>query len=204
MSKYIGVMYKLKHLIPCWARLLIFHSFGESHLNFCSVVRVFSCKSNIDKLHTVLKKAMRAVMPGFVRYFYKDGVIPSHTKPAFKEHNILTVQSIIAKNTLMFISKIVRLTSDIPSSIRKLIPPNSPSHSPLNELVPERLNVYGTPNYRSTLFFKGPLLHNDFANACPLIDSACKTVSSSKTHAKISYYKNRYAVGKPRIIFWQW
>ena len=125
-------------------------------------------------------------MPGFVKYFYKDGVIPSHTKPAFKEHNILTVQSIIAKNALIFMSKIFRFTSDIPSSIRKLISPNSPSHSPLHESVPEWLNVYGTPNYRNTVFFKGPLIHNDFANACPLFFSACKTISSYKTHAKNS------------------
>ena len=84
----------------------------------------------------------------------------------------------------MFTSKIVRYTLDIPPSLRKLIPPNSPGHSPLYETVSELLNVYGSPNHRNTVFLKGPLLHNDFANACPLIYSACKTVSSYKNRAK--------------------
>ena len=106
ISKFIGVMYKLKHIIPLKAQLLIFHSFVQSHLNFCSVVWGFSCKSNINKLHNVQKKAIQAVIPGFVKYFYKDGIIPSHTKPAFKEYNILTVQSMIAKNALMFMRKL--------------------------------------------------------------------------------------------------
>ena len=93
-------------LPPLEARLLIFHSSVQSHLNFCSVVWGFSCKSNINKLHNVQKKAIQAVIPGFVKYFYKDGIIPSHTKPAFKEYNILNVQSMIAKNALMFMRKL--------------------------------------------------------------------------------------------------
>ena len=43
MSQYIGVMYKLKHTIPLQARLLIYHSFIQSHLNFCSIFWGFSC-----------------------------------------------------------------------------------------------------------------------------------------------------------------
>ena len=93
--------------------------------------------------------------------------------------------------------------------IRKLIPPNFPSHSPLHESVSEWLNVYGSPNYRNTVFFKGPLLHNDFANACPLIFSVCKTVSLYKTHAK-KFLLQKQACGiaqpngTPKIVFWKW
>ena len=97
MSKYVGVMCKLKFQIPLKARLLIYNSLVQSHLNFCSTVWGFAAKSNIDKLLTVQKKAMRTVMPGYVQYFYEDGITPAHTKSAFKEYNILTVQSIKAK-----------------------------------------------------------------------------------------------------------
>ena len=97
MSRYIGVMYKLKFLIPIKVRLLIYHSFIQSHLNFCSLVWGFAAKSFINELLTIQKKAIRAVMPGYIRYFYKDGVIPTHTKTAFNDFNILTVHNIIAK-----------------------------------------------------------------------------------------------------------
>ena len=76
-------MYKLKFLLPIKVRLLIYHSFIQSHLNFCSLVWGFAAKSFINELLTIQKKAIRAVMPGYVKYFYKDGVIPAHSKPVF-------------------------------------------------------------------------------------------------------------------------
>ena len=53
MSEYIGIMYKIKHSIPLNVHLLIYHSFIQSHLSFCSLIWGFSCKSNIDCLLTV-------------------------------------------------------------------------------------------------------------------------------------------------------
>ena len=35
MARYLGVMYRLRTQIPLKARLLIFHSFIQSHLNYC-------------------------------------------------------------------------------------------------------------------------------------------------------------------------
>ena len=106
MCRYLGVMYKLKFTIPLGARLQIYHSFIQSHLNYCSVVWGFSCNSNIEKLLTIQKKGLRSVIPGYVRYFYKNGVMPTGTKSFFKKYNILTVQSVIAKNSLLYMIKI--------------------------------------------------------------------------------------------------
>ena len=184
MSKYVGIMYKIKHSIPLQARLLIYHSLVQSHLNFCSSVWGFSCKSNIDSLHTVQKKAIRAVMPGYVKYYYKDGVLPTHTKSAFKEYTILTAQSVIAKNALILMSKIHMFVSNTPQSIRKLIPPNSPSHNASHNAEVDWIDIYCTAHYRNTIFFKGPLLHNDFVNKCPTVYGACKNITSYKKHTK--------------------
>ena len=38
MSRYIGIMYKIEKLMPLEARLQIYHSFVQSHTNFCSLV----------------------------------------------------------------------------------------------------------------------------------------------------------------------
>ena len=82
---------------------------------------------------------MHDLRPGYVivRYFYKDGILPTHTKSAFKEYKIMTVQSIIAKNGLIFMVKVLKFSSEIPLYIRNLIPLNSPSHHPSHEATAE-------------------------------------------------------------------
>ena len=42
MSRYVGIMYKLKKFLPLKVRLQIYHSFIQSHLNFCSLVWGFA------------------------------------------------------------------------------------------------------------------------------------------------------------------
>ena len=171
MSRYLGVMYKIKFTIPLKARLQIYHSFIQSHLNYCSVVWGFSCNANIEKLLTLQKKGLRSVMPGYVTYFYKNGVMPTGTKSFFKKYNILTVQSVIAKNTLLYMIKITRFKFLLPKSIIKLIPNNSPNFDPLESVHKEWMDKYNTLNFRKTLFFKGPLLYNDFVKACPVLSA---------------------------------
>ena len=163
MSRYIGIMYKIKNQLPIQAKLQIFHSFVQSHLNFCSIIWGFSSKANIESLFSGQKKGMRAVMPGFVNYFYKDGCTPSHTKLAFNNNNVLTVQGVIAKNALIFMHKIYCLdhSSSIPSSVSATIPGNAPRNGNDHVSCQEWLAEYGTTYYRNSIFFKGPLLCND-------------------------------------------
>ena len=83
MGRYIGILYKLKKLLPLSARKNIFHSFVQSHLNYCSLVWGLGSKASIEPLFSEQKKTMRALMPGFTINYYKDGVTPCHTKPFF-------------------------------------------------------------------------------------------------------------------------
>ena len=125
-------------------------------------------------------------MPGYVKYCYKDGVLPTHIKSALKNYciSILTVQIIVAKNALIFMSKILRFTSDMPKSIRNLIPSTSSSQDACHEATPEWIDEYGTAKYRNSVFFKGPPLHNNFVNANPTIYAACHNVTSYKNRTK--------------------
>ena len=72
MSRYIGIMYKIKKFLPLKARLQIYHSLVQSHLNFCSLVWGFTSKSNIEAIFTKQKKGLRAVIPGFINYKYRE------------------------------------------------------------------------------------------------------------------------------------
>ena len=127
MARYVGIMYRIKKLIPLSVRLQIYHSFVQSHLNFCSLVWGFACKSNIDTLFAQQKKGMRAVMPGFINYFYKDGVNPTSTKKSFNDFAVLTIHGIIAQNTINFMNKIFYFPSTLPTSVSSTISDSAPS-----------------------------------------------------------------------------
>ena len=161
MCRYVGIMYKIKHLLPLQARLQIYHSFVQSHLNFCSLVWGFTCKSKIDSLFSCQKKGIRAVMPGYVNYFYKGGLLPVHTKPAFKQHNILTVHGIIVKNTLIFMRKIYNFPASLPESVRDIIASDAPTLGSDHETSNTWLSKFTNSCYRSSIQYKGPLLYSD-------------------------------------------
>ena len=105
MSRYVGILYKLKNILPFFARKNIFHSFVQSHLNYCSLVWGLGPKACIEPLFTEQKKAIRALMPGNNINYYKDGMSPCHTKPFFTENKIMTIHSIILANILNFMHK---------------------------------------------------------------------------------------------------
>ena len=46
----------------------------------------------------IKNKGMRAVIPGFIDYFFKNGTLPGHTKSTFIGYRILTVLNIISLN----------------------------------------------------------------------------------------------------------
>lgn len=129
MSRYIGVLYKLRNIIPIKAHVLTFNSLVQSHINYCSLVWGSTTRNKIDSLFITQKKAMRAIMPGWVNYFYKEGICPSHTKSTFTQLNILTVQNVILKNMLLFMNKIHKHPHLLPTSIINTISTDSPSPS---------------------------------------------------------------------------
>ena len=161
MNRYVGIMYRIKNLLPCKARLQIFHSFIQSHLNFCPLVWGFAAKCHIDSLFTSQKKGLRATVPGHINLFYKEGVLPTHTKPFFKEHKILTVHNIIATNTLLFMHKINSFPRSLPLSVRETIASDAPVCGSDHDTCQELLAVYGSDGFSKSVFFKGPLLFID-------------------------------------------
>ena len=186
MSRFIGTVYKLKSMLPLTARLTIYNSLVQSHLNFCSLLWGTSCKSNIAKLFTAQKKAIRAIMPGYVNYFYKEGLLPTHTKTFFTKHCILTVHNIILKNILIFINNTIRFSNTLPRSIKQLIPHDAPTIMLDSDHNSDWYTKYNSLPYNNTVFFKGPLLYKDimstFINDMP--DSHTKILSRASYKTK--------------------
>ena len=177
-------MYRLRSLLPTKARLQIFHSFVQSHLNFCTLVWGFSAKSNIDTLFTSQKKGLRAIMPGRVNFFYNDGVLPTHTKPFFNKHRILTVHGIIITNALAFMYKINNYPESIPESVRETISPDAPTQGSDHVSCRVWYEQYSTNCFAKTLFFKGPLLFVDQKFSDLVTDSTCVSFKSFRNRVK--------------------
>ena len=185
MSKYIGILYKLKGILPQKARETIFHSFVQSQLNYCSLIWGTSAKSHIESLFVTQKKAMRALMPGFTisHFTNENGTTPTHTKPAFTSFSILTVQNIILKNILVFMHKINKCPSLLPPSISQTISHDAPTPGSTHETCSQWLRIYGSNSYSKSLFFKGPLFYSDMSSE--IYDP---TISTS--NRPLNYHKN--------------
>ena len=159
MSRYIGIMYKLRPILPAKARLQIFNSLVQSHLNYCSLVWGSTCKSNIDSLFATQKKAMRAVMPGYVNYYYKDGKLPTHTKPGFTSHNVLTIQNVILKNMLIFVNNYFNFPGTLPVFVKHSIAVNIPVPNTTPDNYFDWYSTYNSIPYNKSVFFKAPLVY---------------------------------------------
>ena len=162
MSRHIGIMYKLRHVLPTSARLQIYNSLIQSHLEYCSLIWGSSSKSNIDSLFTTQKKAVRSIMPGYVNHYYRDGVLPTHTKSAFTTYNILTVHNIILKNMFMFINRTQIFPSTLPLLVRQTISPSIPIPGTPPANHSDWYETYNTIPYNKTVYFKAPLLYYHF------------------------------------------
>ena len=104
---------------------------------------------------------MRAVMSGWVNYFYKDGICPTHTKPAFTKLEVLTVQNIILKNILVFLNKVQNYPHLLSPSVVLTISPDSPSPYTPTDYTTEWYSTHNTVPFNTSVFFKGPLLYTD-------------------------------------------
>ena len=162
MSRYVGLLYKLKSILPISIRKNIFQSFVQSHLNYCPIVWGLGPKSSIEPLFAEQKKAMRALMPGYTKNFYHKGITPCHTKPYFTNYNILTVHSIIITNILIFMYKYYNSKHHVPPSVASIISLNAPKHKSSQENDNEWFKSYPIGKYRNVISFKGPLFYKKY------------------------------------------
>jgi len=186
MARYVGIMYRIRSHIPLKVRVQIFHSFVQSHLNFCSLVWGFAARSHINSLFSQQKKGMRAVMPGHVNYFYKDGILPSSTKASFNNLSVLTVHGIIASNAVNFMNKIFNFPNQLPKNVLATIPENAPSRltGTDHESCQTWSENYNTNIYRNSIFFKGPLLFIDSSLDNAFNPMSCQSITAFKAQCK--------------------
>ena len=97
VSKYTGILNKLKHYLPIYTLRTLYFSMINSNLNYGILVWGFSCQ----RLIKLQKKAIRIIS----RNKYN-----AHTGPIFKTLDILTLDDLFKLNALKFYYKYIRDT----------------------------------------------------------------------------------------------
>lgn len=186
MCRYVGTLHKLKKILPLKARLLTFNSLVQSHLNYCSLVWGSTNRNKIEQLFTTQKKAIRAIMPGYINYFYNDGNTPTHTKEFFIEHDILTVHNLILKNMLIFMNKVKNFPHLLPKSVLNTIASDSPNpgYNSQEAYLSAWFRYHNTSVFRTSTFFKGPILYKRFCDDDKNNWIACDNVRKFKINLK--------------------
>ena len=163
ISRNAGILYRLKGVVPDATLKTIFHSFIQSHLNYCSIVWGFGTKNSISKLFVGQKKAIRAIENKYNNYFYnKDtGCTPCHTKNIFNGHGILTIHNLIVKNCVIFMHKVyMRVTPPAISDLFTIINTNKPRRDPMCFDIPYNRLKSSDKSIR----YQGPKLYNHIVN----------------------------------------
>ena len=87
-------------------------------------------------------------------YNYKSG----QTKSLYNKFKILTVQNVIALNSLLYIEKVRNFPNILPLSISNLISPNAQTNTSAFESSSSWLENFYTPVYWNSIFYKGPFI----------------------------------------------
>jgi len=92
ISKTIGVLNRLKHLLPLNIKITLYNSLILSHINYCILVWGYD-RERINKLQ---KKSIRAITVSKYN---------AHTEPLFKKLNLLKIEDILKIQQLKFYFK---------------------------------------------------------------------------------------------------
>ena len=93
-SRTIGIINKLKHVLPKSIRIILYNSLILPHINYCLMIWGYQC-NRIIKLQ---KKAIRII--SVTKY-------NSHTEPLFKSLSVLKVEDLLKVQILRFYYKFI-------------------------------------------------------------------------------------------------
>jgi Reverse transcriptase (RNA-dependent DNA polymerase) len=97
LAKSLFLLNRSKNFLPSKALKLLYFSLVHCHLTYCPLIYSICCKTQIKKLVTFQKKAIRII----------SGLGPrDHTAPWFLYHDVLPVELIIKNSALLFMHSI--------------------------------------------------------------------------------------------------
>ena len=112
LSSKVGLIYKVRSLLPVSCRRAIFFSLIHSHITFCIEIYGAANKRHLKPLQLIQNKALRALQ--FRSRFYPNNEL-------HKFFNILKLSDLYRFKVTNLIRSILHDTGRIPEPIRKLV-----------------------------------------------------------------------------------
>ena len=193
MSRNAGILFKMKGILPQKIMKTLYHSFIQSHLNYCCIIWGLGPKAKIQSLFVAQKKAMRTLIPGFANYFYnKDtGEKPRHTKKAFTDNEIMTVHNQVLLNVLVFMHKVHKGVA--PNSIGSIFDKEFVDETNRDiPIIPHEPREIFQPSssrlekYKNSILYKGPKLYNEITHYLTIEN---KKVNKNSPATELLYVK---------------
>ena len=179
LTRNVGILRKLRGIVPLRVIKLLYNSFIQSNLYYCSTIWGLGPKSSLEKIFSAQKKAMRLTSTEYINYYYNTdtGELPGHTKPIFNEHKILTIHNIVYMQTLTLLQKVYNNVA--PIAICNLFEKNTEHSKPTQLRAVKEITFFKPPRTKktaldNTIFTKGPKLYNKAAtkfNRAPVISN---------------------------------
>lgn len=88
VSRGIGIICKLRSLIPVWLKKQLYYTLVHSHIHYCLLVWGTTTKTNMESILMLQKRVLRII---------EGEPYHCHTAPIFKKQQILTIGNILNK-----------------------------------------------------------------------------------------------------------
>ena len=118
IAKNLGILSRISRLLPSHIRSTLYYTLIYPYLSYCNIVWACAYKSNLTKLHTLQKRAVR---------FIAQIPYGAHTKSKFLIHKILKVDQIREVQIGIFMYRY--LHNQLPSTFQDFFQLNINIHS---------------------------------------------------------------------------
>ena len=115
ISKSIAILRLLRHKFPKNILKMIYMSLVFSYINYCNLIWGGACKTSLDSLYLLQKKAIRIV---------NNSEYLAHTDPIFESLGILNIYQVFKLNCVLFMYKCLK-TKQYPEFKKKILKSSS-------------------------------------------------------------------------------
>jgi hypothetical protein len=144
VSKSLFLLNRSKHFLSKFALRLLYFASVHSHLMYCPIILSMACKTQLNRLFVIQKKALRIICG---ENFH------AHTAPLFLDNCILPLDLIIVQAKLLFMHSVKY--EYCPKSFLNVFVRNNNYENPVYET--RYPNEFITPRARIEMFKKIPL-----------------------------------------------
>ena len=150
VSRNLGVIRKLKLVLPSQTLLSLYNTLILPHLQYCVLTWGNTFRTYLNKIHIVQKKALRLINNSSYR---------SHAGPLFLKFNCLDIFDIYKYHLGVLMYKFY--SRSLPTAIQSMFTLNSTIHN-YHTRSSSKFHIFGARTYffKSTVRHQGPILWN--------------------------------------------